>query len=106
MERRYCRCFFSLLGTSQSVGLFYDTTFRLGDYYGSILSFVDVEFKNKPTIPLLFMIHERKTFETHDLFLEKSEKQTTGAFKGQKRLHCFGRRVGDYRSNEEKFTYD
>ncbi len=75
--------FLSLLGTSQSVGLFYDTTFRLGDYYVSIFSFVDVEFTNKPTIPLLFMIHERKTFETHDLFWRKVKNKLPGLSKAK-----------------------
>lgn len=75
--------FLSLLGTSQSVGLLYDTTFRLGYYYVYILSFVNVEFKKEPTIPLLFMIDQRKTFETHDLFWRKVKKKLPGLSKAK-----------------------
>jgi hypothetical protein len=66
--------FNSLLGIAEPVGVFYDTTFKLGDYYVSILSFEDPEFVNKRTIPLFYMIHERKTFETHDTFLGEVRK--------------------------------
>ena len=48
--------------------LSYDTTFCLGDFYVSVLLFSETEFMNEPVIPLAFMIHERKTTKTHDIF--------------------------------------
>ena len=48
--------------------LSYDTTFNLGDFYVSILLFRQTEFVSRPVIPLAFMIHERKTTKTHEIF--------------------------------------
>jgi hypothetical protein len=48
----------------------YDTTFNLGDIYVSILIVRFQEMVQAPVIPLMFMLHERKTGETHDLFFE------------------------------------
>ena len=44
--------------------LSYDTTFQLGDFYISVLSFRHTLFKEAPTIPVAFLLHERK-FEEH-----------------------------------------
>ena len=44
--------------------LSYDTTFKLGDFYISTLSFRHTLFKESPTIPAVFLLHERK-FEAH-----------------------------------------
>ncbi|XP_045026333.1 uncharacterized protein LOC116922905 [Daphnia magna] len=60
------------------LGFFYDTTFKLGDFYCSIMSFIETEFTNQPTIPAFFMIHERKTFATHDLFWKEVADNLTG----------------------------
>ncbi len=49
----------------------YDTTFDLGDCYVSILVVRFVEFTNSPIIPVMFMIHEKKTKEAHQLFFQK-----------------------------------
>ena len=45
--------------------LSYDTTFQLGDFYVSPLLFRHTVFNNRPTIPAIFMLHERKKTETH-----------------------------------------
>ena len=49
----------------------YDTTFNLGDVYVSVLVVQFKEMENAPVIPLMFMLHERKTNETHDFFFRK-----------------------------------
>lgn len=40
--------------------LSYDTTFKLGDFYLSFLTFRETELTRQPAIPLIFFIHERK----------------------------------------------
>ena len=49
--------------------LSYDTTFQLGDFYLSTLSFRHTLFKEAPVIPAAFMIHERKFQSAHTEFL-------------------------------------
>ena len=44
--------------------LSYDTTFQLGDFYISVLSFHHTLFKEAPTILAAFLLNERK-FEEH-----------------------------------------
>ena len=44
--------------------LSYDTTFSLGDFYISVLSYRHTLFKEAPTIPAAFLLHERK-FQAH-----------------------------------------
>ena len=56
--------------TDETVPLFYDTTFKLGDFYVSTLSFQHHLFENAPVIPLGIMIHERKFQKHHEVFLE------------------------------------
>ena len=46
--------------------LSYDTTFQLGDFYVSVLSFRHTLFKEAPVIPAAFMLHERKFQSTHN----------------------------------------
>jgi MULE transposase domain len=65
--------FKSLLSTSQTPDLplqqlSYDTTFNLGDFYVSILLFRETEFTDNPVVPLAYLIHERKLFQTHSIF--------------------------------------
>ena len=45
--------------------LSYDTTFLLGDFYVPSLVFRHTVFKQRPCIPAMFLIHERKYTETH-----------------------------------------
>ena len=37
--------------------LSYDTTFEMGDFYVSVLTYGQNEFEETPVIPLMFMIH-------------------------------------------------
>jgi len=48
--------------------LSYDTTFCLGDFYLSPLLFRNADFDPAPTIPLAYLLHERKTTDTHTDF--------------------------------------
>lgn len=51
--------------------LSYDTTFQLGDCYVSPFIFRHTIFEEKPCIPAMFLIHERKFTETHrEMFKE------------------------------------
>jgi len=50
--------------------LSYDTTFNVGDFYISVLLFRAVCFHEKPVMPALFMLHERKLRSTHQKFVE------------------------------------
>lgn len=49
----------------------YDTTFLLGDFYVSPLIIKQTIFEQKPCIPVMFMLHERKLTTTHlEMFRE------------------------------------
>jgi hypothetical protein len=75
--------FSSLLGRDEPIGLFYDTMFKLGDFYVSILSYEETEFVKKPTIPLMFMLHERKNLETHNTFWREVANRFPGLAKAK-----------------------
>ena len=45
--------------------LSYDTTFQLGDFYVSPLVFRHSVFQERPCIPAMFLVHERKFTDTH-----------------------------------------
>ena len=54
--------------------LSYDTTFQLGDFYVSPLIFRHTIFKERPCIPVMFLLHERKFTEVHkEMFKECSK---------------------------------
>ena len=93
--------FSSLAGRDEPIGLFYDTKFKLGDVYVSILSYEETEFVKKPTIPLMFMLHERKNLETQYI-LERGGKEISETCKGKKCIHNNRRRGGHYFSNDSK----
>ena len=50
----------ALKATSGMQLLSYDTAFQLGDFYVSPLIFRHTVFKERPCIPAMFLIHERK----------------------------------------------
>ena len=52
----------------------YDTTFQLGDFYVSSLIFRHMLFEQEPCIPALFLIHERKYTETHEVLFHMARK--------------------------------
>ena len=54
-----------------SLGFQYDTTFRLGDVYVSVLIVRYLEFDEEPVQPFVLMMHERKTLEVHHTFFRK-----------------------------------
>jgi len=47
--------------------LYYDTTFSMGDFYVSCLLYRHTVFEGSPVIPLLMLVHERRTTESHQL---------------------------------------
>ena len=47
--------------------LSYDTTFQLGDFYVSALIFRHIIFRENPCMPALFLIHERKFQQHHEI---------------------------------------
>ena len=52
--------------------LSYDTTFQLGDFYVSALLLRHTIFEEKPCIPVMFLIHERKFAETHQILFQEA----------------------------------
>ncbi|VDI35357.1 Hypothetical predicted protein [Mytilus galloprovincialis] len=49
---------------------FYDTTFKLGDFYVSPLVFRNIIFENEPIMPVAFLIHARKKEKVHSKFFD------------------------------------
>ena len=47
--------------------LSYDTTFHLGDFYIPALIFRHIIFRENPCMPALFLIHERKLQQQHEI---------------------------------------
>jgi len=56
---------FQELYTNTEPTLYYDTTFCLGDFYVSCLLYRNNVFVGPPVMPLLMLIHERRTTESH-----------------------------------------
>jgi len=50
--------------------LYYDTTFCLGDFYVSALLYRNDIFEGAPVMPLLLLVHKRRTTESHELVLK------------------------------------
>ena len=50
--------------------LYYDTTFCLGDFYASALLYRNATFEGAPVMPLLLLVHERRTTESHELLMK------------------------------------
>ena len=50
--------------------LYYDTTFNMGDFYVSALLYRHSVFEGSLVIPLLMLIHERRTTESHELLFK------------------------------------
>lgn len=61
-----------------SMILSYDTTFQLGDFFVSPLVFQDMRFNPPPTVPLAYLIHERKTKSVHEEFFRHVYKLLPG----------------------------
>ena len=53
----------------------YDTTFCLGEFYVSPLIFKNILFENNPLMAALFLIHERKLQEIHNIFFKTLSSQ-------------------------------
>ena len=64
-----------LLDTKSGTLLGYDTTFKLGDFYVSILVFRHAVFNESPVIPVAFLIHDRKFQKVHERFFEQLLEQ-------------------------------
>ena len=54
--------------SAQPIALFYDTTFNICDFYVSPLTVKHILFTNEPSIPVAFLVHERKYQIHHELF--------------------------------------
>ena len=60
-----------LLGNSLDPVIFsYDTTFNIGDYYVSLFVMKHPYFKSNPVIPVAFLLHDRKFYSVHHMFLQ------------------------------------
>jgi len=56
--------------------VYYDTTFSMGDFYVSCLLYRHSLFVGNPVMPLLLLIHEKRTTESHTLLFEWFVKLT------------------------------
>lgn len=56
--------------------LYYDTTFTMGDFYVSTLLYRSEMFEGSPVMPLLMLIHERRTTDSHQLMFHWFSKLT------------------------------
>ena len=63
-----------LLETKSGTLLGYDTTFKLGDFYVSVLVFRHAMFNDSPVIPVAFPIHDRKFQKVHEVFWQFVEQ--------------------------------
>ncbi|CAF1227020.1 unnamed protein product, partial [Didymodactylos carnosus] len=63
-----------LVKTGSVVPLYYDTTFDIGDYYVSILTYTNTLFVEEPIIPLAVLLHETKEQECHDELIKTLHK--------------------------------
>ena len=51
--------------------LSYDTTFEMGDFYVSVLTYRQTEFEEMPVIPLIFMLHMDRLQTIHEIFFSR-----------------------------------
>ena len=58
--------------------LSYDSTFSMGDFYVSVLLFKHCCFVQKPIIPALFLMHERKLQEHHQIVFRLLREKMKG----------------------------
>jgi len=61
---------FAQLFRNVTATVYYDTTFSMGDFCVSCLLYRNPVFENKPVMPLLMLVHERRTTESHELLFE------------------------------------
>ena len=57
--------------------VYYDTMFCMGDFYVSALLYRSSIFEGAPIMPLLMLIHERRTTESHELLFRWFRKLTS-----------------------------
>lgn len=51
--------------------LSYDTTFEMGDFYVSVLTYRHTEFEEMPVVPLMFMLHMDRLQRIHEFFFSR-----------------------------------
>ena len=64
--------------------LSYDTTFQLGDFYVSALIFRHIIFRENPCMPALFLIHERKFQQHHEILFNFFKRQSEASKKAHR----------------------
>jgi len=64
---------------STTAVLYYDTTFSMGDFYVSALLYRNIVFRGCPVIPLLLLVHERRTTDSHALLFKWFKKLTSSS---------------------------
>ena len=52
------------------IQMHYDTTYKLGELFVSILSCQHVKFEGKKNIPLAFMLHDKRDTKFHERFFD------------------------------------
>ena len=67
---------FAQLFQNDTATVYYDTTFSMGDFCVSCLLYRNLVFESKPVMPLLMLVHEQRTTESHELLFEWLSKLT------------------------------
>jgi len=68
--------FNELFGHAQPI-VYYDTTFCMGDFYVSTLLYRHSVFQGSPVMPLLMLLHERRTTDSHKLLFKWFKRLTS-----------------------------
>jgi len=57
--------------------VYYDTTFSMGDFYVSTVLYRHDIFESSPVMPLLMLVHERRTTASHELLFQWLKQLTS-----------------------------
>lgn len=55
--------------TGETVKCYIDTTYKLGELFVTVLTFQHTLYESQPTIPVAFMLHEKRDQKYHERFL-------------------------------------
>lgn len=63
-----------MIANFSQLTLIYDTTFNLGDFFLSVLTYKNLLFENEPVISAMYLLHHRKNKEVHEDFFSWAKK--------------------------------
>lgn len=77
-----------VLYTDDKFKMYYDTTYKLGDYFASVLSFQHFIYENSPTIPVAFMLHSKRDLKFHQRFFNVLKESVPNLKKTKSPIIC------------------